>query len=153
MDGGKGVFFEKRKETNTAKGKGDLEAYWLTCSNRDGGSVVSGDAGTPDIGLVSDLNVNQGFQEIDGRTSRLINWIVISMAKLLRNIVARRNARVFLDGQRIATPKSIPGLPPGKTYLDEVKEVILLPDFDSKAYRVRKRTPKLFSCPRRSSTN
>jgi Adenylate and Guanylate cyclase catalytic domain len=146
MEGGKGLWLEKRIDTVTAKGKGDLETYWLTCSNRDGGSVVSGDAGTKDIGVVCDLNVNHGYQDIDARTSRLINWIVISMAKLLRNIVARRNALVILDGQETATPKSVPGLPAGKTYLDEVKEIIHLPDFDPKAYR-KEEDPETIQLP------
>jgi len=134
-EAGKGLWLQKRADTVTAKGKGDLETYWLICSSRDGGSVVDGDIGTPEIGIVSDLNNSGRYQEFDARASRLVDWIVISMSKLLCNIVARRNARVSPDPEENGKPKHMRGLKDGKTYLDEVKEIIHLPDFDPKAYR------------------
>jgi hypothetical protein len=139
MKAGKTHWLQKRANTVSAKGKGEMEAYWLLSKNDDGGSVVSGRHATPDIGIFSASmylpvsRTSNSLDDIDPRTLRLFDWIVECLATLLRKAVARRNAVELIAEQ--SRPDIMPGMVDGKTFLEEVKEIVVLPEFDSKAHR------------------
>jgi hypothetical protein len=140
MKAGKTHWLQKRANTVSAKGKGELETYWLLSQNDDGGSVVSGRHATPDIGILSASmrlpsvsRASNSLHGIDPRTLRLVDWIVECLATLLRKVVARRIAVELIAKQ--SRPEIMPGMVDGKTFLEEVKEIVVLPEFDSKAHR------------------
>ena len=134
----------------------------MTCSRSDGGSVGNGGVATPDIGMVSEHLLHQDVLEardksntylsIDARTSRLIDWIVTCMEEMLCTMIARREsiAMATVSSTRKGTKRqgqqeraaagTMPALQPGATYLDEVKEIITLPEFKSTTSRKEKKT-------------
>eukprot|EP00977_Amphora_coffeiformis_P013348 scaffold3471_cov175-Amphora_coffeaeformis.AAC.22 len=114
----------------SAKGKGDMETYWLNLSNiGDGVSVISGASG-PEVSEISREAIERGYGNfgLDERTSRLIDWNVDSMSKLLKQIIAGRasdptyrQSSASLDDSKVQK---------GETFFDEVKEIIYLPKLD-----------------------
>ena len=69
-------------------------------------------------------------EELDASRARMVEWNVQNLVKLLNKVVSRRKAvhgsTVSGDGV-IAT---MPSLYPGSTFLEEVQEIIELPQFD-----------------------
>ncbi|KAL7562125.1 hypothetical protein ACA910_019867 [Epithemia clementina (nom. ined.)] len=131
---GKSHWISKRDGEVEAKGKGKIQTYWAEPKTR-GPSTSSGHENDDEIHV----------QAIDDKTRRLVEWNVEIMVKLLKQIVSRREAREALG--RRATNKSALGAPKWEsttrngTVLDEVKEVIMLPEFDpavAKASRTAK---------------
>jgi hypothetical protein len=143
---GKGHWVVPRKETITAKGKGEMKTYWLLCKDT-AMSQVSGDSGFSD--RIEDLSslaktakpvaeVKESTQNLPESTvmnkkmSRLVEWNVEVLAGSLRLIVARRGNE---------TPEKVPSIVkrlesqilsrPGMV-LDEVEEIVSLPKFDGK---------------------
>ncbi|KAL7572297.1 hypothetical protein ACA910_017895 [Epithemia clementina (nom. ined.)] len=73
------------------------------------------------------------------KLNRLIDWQVDIFVISLKQIVARRNvsSQMSLSGATRMDPSSIEWKPvQGNTCLDEVQEIIKLPDFDSRAARL-----------------
>jgi hypothetical protein len=67
----------------------------------------------------------------DEKTARLIDWNVELLLRSLREVVARRQAL----SEKTQTTKHCLSVAPGATVLDEVKEIITLPQFDAEAAR------------------
>lgn len=78
-------------------------------------------------------------QIMNDKTTRLVNWNVDTLAHLIRQIVARRQA-LQISRQSIS-PVFQQGSDSLGTVLDEVKEIIELPPFDPAAAR-RQKDPK-----------
>jgi 3'5'-cyclic nucleotide phosphodiesterase len=76
-------------------------------------------------------------QESETRNDRLVDWIVEIMDRLIRRIIARRNATrskirnigLITDAEFFTLASS-----EGETVLDEVREIVELPEFDAKAF-------------------
>ena len=140
---GKSMWLNKRDECVVARGKGSMQTYWLINgregSNGNGSSGDAGDTGTlsghSEAAEVSDLVVqtnNGQMKTFAQQTSRLINWNVEQLVRLLKEIVARRSnvqpqsmsatdiVNVFGD---TGTVKMFP--------INEVEEIITLPEFDT----------------------
>ena len=140
---GKMHWLEARKDAVTAKGKGELKTFWLDFKSSKSSSVHSGSSersGEDLSAALSDENkphVDGSLGEVlDDKTRRLVEWNTDVLARLLRQIVARRS--VSLDRKARApsscAPTMIQSLP-GKTVSDEVQEIIELPEFDATAVR------------------
>ena len=72
----------------------------------------------------------------DERQIRLIDWNTTELLQLVKRIVGRREA---FKGR--SSHKTIPNeklLQKGETFLEEVKEIIVLPEFDMKAAATEK---------------
>lgn len=71
---------------------------------------------------------------MDPKTKRLVEWNSDVLARLLRHIIARRNAHLRPDTDT-AKPSGAIVLytKPGQMVLDEVMEIIHLPEFDPEA--------------------
>jgi hypothetical protein len=122
-----------------AKGKGELQTYWLnsrgrgataescysTSSGRNNGELEGEEQSR---GADSNDYPQQG--SMDGKTSRLIDWNVDLLMRSLREVVARRQA---LDEKSQTKYHPVSATAPGTTILDEVKESIMLPRFDAEA--------------------
>jgi len=146
VEAGKSEWISKREDVVMAKGKGVLQTFWLSVGTKKG-SVFSSSQGTEHgednmAGHKETAIVigNNGHDEVDrkaellasGKASRLVDWNVDVLKRLLKQVIARRHT----SSNRAAVLKSLYpdiGRESSGTVLDEVKEIVTLPDFDSKA--------------------
>jgi len=134
ISAGKIGWVSAREDKVYAKGLGTISTFWLSISPSKEGSEVSGS---------NNLDLSLGDQPVDKplvsdggavcrlpskKDHRLIEWNVEILLRVLKQIVARRQARGSPEqsppGSTIQT-----GID-GKTVIDEVAEVITLPKFD-----------------------
>lgn len=128
---GKGHWFHRRSTPVTLKGKGVVETFWLDRPlNTSNGSLP----GSREKEAPNEIPEDESTR----KTNRLINWQVDVFTKLLQQIISHRQAK-SLHSNTIRTKnrkeESLHNfeLEPGKTCLDEVKDIIELPEFDPKA--------------------
>jgi len=136
---GKQHWITPRSDTVTIKGKGTVQTYWL---------VKAGHGGRGSVGSGSSRDGKNELQ-LDNTTkmTRLIDWQVDVFAKLLQKVICRREAqRKNKRGGSLDRQLSRFGaydgngegdfsLKNGRTCLDEVKEIIELPEFNAEAAR------------------
>jgi class 3 adenylate cyclase len=124
---GKGSWVKPRDELIEAKGKGKLQTYWVEPK-----MMGAGGAGT----LSSDVQSSHDLSgtSMDERTQRLVDWNTDILTRLVKRIIAKRNAAKSSPGKK-ATPGD-GDTPQSKkmTVLDEVKEIIELPELDTVAH-------------------
>jgi class 3 adenylate cyclase len=131
---GKPHWVQKREDKVVAKGKGELETYWLD---------TRGGTNTPSCHSVSSGSGTGGIEEdegadypqtnsLDEKTCRLIDWNVDLLLRSLREVVARRQALCV----KSQTKDYSLSTESGATVLDEVKESITLPQFDAESARL-----------------
>lgn len=129
---GKSHWITKREGGVEAKGKGRIQTYWIEPRGHSASSVGSNDEAD-----------DTDFQVMDDKTRRLVDWNVEIMSKLLKRIVVRREARKkILAGnsmlaesvqlKSVNTHTSFSSIDEDGTPLDEVKEVIELPEYDAR---------------------
>ena len=124
---GKSQWVKPRDKLVQAKGKGELQTFWLELK---AGSVMSdpttvdsmpetdGSSEAPqDIGAMLDSRSNK-----ESKAERLVSWQCDVLSQYLKKIVAARDPRVKKDPFM-----KTEGLVPGNTVLDEVQEIITLP--------------------------
>jgi len=145
---GKGHWLFKREEMVQAKGKGNLQTYWLSDMGGTTNSVVSD---TEELHSEKVVNVGQLQEE---HVKRLISWNASTLLKLIQAIVAHREAKKEATKQTESRPwtlsRSINAsrslsldkdriieeivetnlIDMHRSPLDEVKEIISLPAFD-----------------------
>jgi class 3 adenylate cyclase len=135
---GKPHWVERRHQVVIAKGKGAMQTYWLMLGldrhSSDGRSERSSH-GPSEI----DFNFTPGSHLIDSSTecrkSRLIHWNVEQLSNLIKQIVAHRDT-IKKTQSNAAICMNNTANDENSTYvmpLDEVQEIITLPDFDSVA--------------------
>jgi class 3 adenylate cyclase len=147
---GKGHWVQMRSEKVVAKGKGELQTYWLdmkgTSSRSQTSGSVSSDANSRDNlarleRVASQLHVEEASEtsSITSKQLRLVDWNADIMKRLLREIVARRDACGSPDDSAVRVKAlEYSKLSKDDGVLDEVEEIITLPKFDSKAARNQK---------------
>eukprot|EP00536_Pseudo-nitzschia_multiseries_P000778 jgi/Psemu1/233997/estExt_Genewise1.C_90167 len=129
----KGHWLQARKERVEAKGKGLMVTYWVEPRSRAASVSSSGTRSGLSLNLnfakTSSVEESLSSARISSQTQRLISWNIDVLERLLKKIVARRIAL-----NRKSTP--VVWSKPCKTMivLAEVKEVIKLPEYDSKYY-------------------
>jgi class 3 adenylate cyclase len=148
---GKAHWFVAREDTIVAKGKGELKTFWLALG--DGGKTKSTTDTTHSSDDVSSPNHNSSMildglmvtsaesdQQVNtlmsNKTSRLIDWNVDVLSRLIKQIIAQRKASS--SPTKDSTKKHFcPGDNRGAatTVLDEVTEILALPEFDAEAAR------------------
>jgi class 3 adenylate cyclase len=146
IKGGKQAWVQRRGQQVTAKGKGTMQTFWLTLTEErmstnhssDGRSEKSIRDFSEIDNCVNDFGTESATQS---RTLRLINWNVEQLLFLLKQVVAHRNAvsAVRSDVTMVASePKSSDSMCQASTLpLDEVQEIIALPEFDRSVSRKR----------------
>jgi class 3 adenylate cyclase len=143
---GKGAWLEKRSDNVSAKGKGDLETYWLVIAKDKHEMAYVRSVGTAST-IQDDMSVkNQQFSQFDERLMRLIDWNVDTLARLLKLVVARRDSMSTQSygGDKKSNGSSRRynadevGVGENQCFLDEVCEIIQLPEFDAKAVHLQR---------------
>eukprot|EP00522_Entomoneis_paludosa_P015215 CAMPEP_0172460140 /NCGR_PEP_ID=MMETSP1065-20121228/35696_1 /TAXON_ID=265537 /ORGANISM="Amphiprora paludosa, Strain CCMP125" /LENGTH=1281 /DNA_ID=CAMNT_0013215079 /DNA_START=46 /DNA_END=3891 /DNA_ORIENTATION=- len=135
---GKSHWLSRREDAIEAKGKGLIQTFWVEPHTRVGGSNASTASSFSD-------ELEDDFEQLDEKTMRLVDWNVEIMAKLIRQIVARREAWDSLTRRGILSRRHSVLPPHGAslskdsvgsmgssqgTVLEEVQEVVELPEFD-----------------------
>jgi class 3 adenylate cyclase len=146
---GKNHWVKPRADIVEAKGKGKMQTYWVDIVKRsDGRSTVSSDESrtsyndtSPFTAANLDENALMGDDKVQrlmsDKTNRLIDWNCDVLIRLLKQIVAARDA----TGEKVEGAQPI--FPEGnseQTCLEEVIEIITLPEFDAKVLR-KQRSP------------
>jgi class 3 adenylate cyclase len=146
IKGGKQAWVQRRAQQVTAKGKGTMQTYWLTLTEErkstnhssDGRSEKSIRDYSEIDNCVNDFGTESANQS---RSSRLINWNVEQLLFLLRQVVSYRNvgSPAQPDMTLVASePKVSDSICQASTLpLDEVQEIITLPEFDRSVSRKR----------------
>jgi len=137
VKGGKEAWLEKRADQVYAKGKGKLETYWLTLSEKSAsgkGSNSKRSDNSATRGLEKDDTVDAAKMftkrlESD-KAQNLIRWNVEVLTRMLKQVVASRQ----LETGRLVRDTSAPKLqiPQNQRPLHEVVEVVTLPKFAKK---------------------
>jgi Adenylate and Guanylate cyclase catalytic domain len=129
---GKTSWLSQRADLVYAKGKGEMQTYWLELSARgaDSSSAVGGSSsGGSEVGESPYAENSQGVKGIyDAKTLRLIEWNVDVLLRLLKQIVSRRRACPIPASERVQ-PDETRFTKENCYTLDEVKEIITLPKF------------------------
>jgi 3'5'-cyclic nucleotide phosphodiesterase/Adenylate and Guanylate cyclase catalytic domain len=135
---GKGYWVQERTDIIAAKGKGYMQTYWLNfhteatlpaSTHGIEGRKVSNEGSKPDSGVTQSVALHQVEDDevANARTKRLIDWNVDVLKRFLQQIQARRlrlgNGKKTIDTHKGSFGGSI---------VDEVKEIITLPNFNSK---------------------
>lgn len=121
---GKGHWIQAREERVEAKGKGLMQTYWIdTQATATKGEAMA--SGSSEFGHSSITS-----RGIASENERLIMWNTDILKRLLRLIVASRSD--VSKPQTRASEAPVVFGKQGMTVLDEVKEIIELPDFDAK---------------------
>ena len=136
---GKGHWIQARQELVTAKGKGTLQTYWLV-KNSGGMSAGSSSQQTDEDrskSCAQKPNLWADVHVADSKVNRLINWQVDLLLGVLKQVVARRHATTGVDPASVSHSKKNASFEwkqaPGQTCLDEVQDIIRLPEFDARA--------------------
>ena len=143
---GKGHWIQARQDLVTAKGKGTMKTYWLNpLEIKDSYSVALSTSSCPQSEY-DNVNPTPDQDEIASihKHNRLIDWQVDMFVSLLKHVVARRNACKKLTTTATLDKDKLDWKPAsGKICLDEVKEIIELPEFDARAARSKEDPSKI----------
>jgi hypothetical protein len=144
IEASKESWVKPREDVIFAKGKGALQTFWLTPEEDSRSEDVASFPKGRDAAITSALGVLESEEEARKATmavasvkvQRLIDWNYELLLQLLKKIVAHRRIKKNkpvrpLLSARIQTLEMELGQ--GNTALDEVCEIITLPNFDAKA--------------------
>eukprot|EP00522_Entomoneis_paludosa_P013724 CAMPEP_0172441438 /NCGR_PEP_ID=MMETSP1065-20121228/1982_1 /TAXON_ID=265537 /ORGANISM="Amphiprora paludosa, Strain CCMP125" /LENGTH=1154 /DNA_ID=CAMNT_0013190803 /DNA_START=176 /DNA_END=3640 /DNA_ORIENTATION=+ len=140
---GKSQWLRTRKEKVVAKGKGELQTYWLDSTGETGTSTTSGESDEEDS-KTGDVNSAQVTQVVAAapavpsadKYNRLVAWNCDILAKLLTQIVARRESR-STEPDAVAEIRKLEEQYGSNRYvLSEVQEIVRLPKFEADSQRV-----------------
>ena len=153
---GKSKWLTPREDVVLAKGKGALKTYWLKITSRSdrGESQAETSTGASSERDRDDAHFNdeasngksaneknfkesRQYQQLSSnKTKRLIEWNVDVLKRLLKEVVARRQAtmdRKQKSQTEIYQPEMEHNQEAGKTVIDEVVEIIHLPKYNAKS--------------------
>ena len=151
ISSGKLNWLAKRDDLVFAKGKGNMQTYWLEMKDR-GRRTRSVRSGMSSSSYSSDEYLDDDTIETDSvekpvassKASRQIDWTVETFRKLLKQIGALREvAKKVSFNASDDSCALVCERPAGKTILEEVSEEVKLPIYDKKTLE-RQRDPQLF---------
>lgn len=138
---GKGHWVTARGETVCAKGKGILATYFVSISTSNKKTSRSSEQSSRNEG---DSSASQEMSHSSSqnmktllcdKTTRLIEWNVDVLLRLLKEIAAHRQALEELAGNTSATFDPPCEAKSSKRAFDEVQEIIALPEFNPEVIR------------------
>eukprot|EP00980_Cylindrotheca_fusiformis_P011504 scaffold2696_cov104-Cylindrotheca_fusiformis.AAC.3 len=123
---GKGHWLRKRESLVQAKGKGEVQTFWVRSKIS---STERSDSDPPSSSKAL-LDVDErALETADEKTKNnsLIAWQVELLTRLLKRIVLHRNLKIGEKGKDLATLDASKILP-----RDQIAEIIPMPEFDPK---------------------
>jgi len=133
---GKGNWVSPREDKIIAKGKGELQTYWLTISSssQEWGGRSQHSTSNPSETSADETELGDpaspGYGFLDRRTERLVKWHVELLSKYLRKIAAQGPCE---NDPPLASASLNYDEGPVSVALDEVKEIVSVPVFAEKA--------------------
>lgn len=128
---GKAEWITLRDNKILAKGKGEMQTYWLSLSDRSDGKPNSHDSQQAEMALeIEQGGLSSAAKLNSEKTTRLIQWNVDTLSRLLKQILAQRK----LTGKTAGSAQSINEYSfhdTDRRVIDEVKEVITLPAYSA----------------------
>jgi hypothetical protein len=126
-----------------AKGKGKMQTYWARVMSDGAKSIVTAVAykgeKADSEGSMDDHTIENRFlgdsnvqRLLNNKTARMIDWNVDVLQRLLKQVVARRQA---MRAVQSTVPARTYVTESGKTPLQEVVEIIALPEFDARVVK------------------
>ncbi|CAB9506819.1 Receptor-type guanylate cyclase gcy [Seminavis robusta] len=129
---GKGGWLVPRKDMITAKGKGTLQTYFLKILSKSQGSAeFNMRIARGSVFIKPEDHGNLRVRE-ETKMQRLIDWNVEVLSQLIKRIVARRAAAMV---ERKPYTPDFQSHSTAKMPLDEVAQIIKLPDLDGTAVK------------------
>lgn len=120
-EAGKGHWLVPRDDKVQAKGKGAMQTYWV--------EIADATKSSTDIASMNQGNLSPRQNPEVKKVDRLIEWNVEMFTRLVKQVVAhhqaRNRAQQPLSRKSLSNKHGSAALP-----LDEVKEIIALPEFD-----------------------
>lgn len=113
---GYGYWIKDRQEMVELKGKGMMKTFWLTVKSSNNGDKKDTTA--------ENKMQSQGIKNTNARIQRLVPWNADLLIRLIKTIVAHRAEMTHANRKPVWRPK-------GTAPLDEVVEVVQLPDKDT----------------------
>lgn len=129
---GKANWLQMRNGKIALKGKGVRQTFWLRLSSQ-GGSEFSAHSYSSDYFTEADLDKKSSPAD---RLERLINWNTDKLMALLRQVMARRMSQSGKEKSSSTLPAAYHIVKEGKSLLEDVKEIVELPDFVAAASQV-----------------
>ena len=151
---GKSNWARRRTETVMAKGKGEMQTFWLVTDeelamHQEGETLKTAPlpivkAMQPRIGTNAS-NISDPESTLPPRIKRLVDWNVDVLKRLLKQIVANRNA---IGNQQYATTDQVMmklevDIGCDTYVLNEVTEIIKLPHFDHRLHKKQENPNKI----------
>ena len=151
--GGKGKWLIPREETVFAKGKGQLQTYWIQIRNESQGSMA--ETMSVSLSLKDDefdiktyktqhpvdrmrlLAALSPSEDVAQKNKRLVTWNVEILSRLLKQVVARRltyNKSIFGAPVSSQVPKRTKSFDSNNP-LEEVVDVLDLPRFEENHFK------------------
>jgi class 3 adenylate cyclase len=148
---GKGHWCRPREDAVIAKGKGELKTFWLelkgdsalssrsgascsTASDQSSSGVALTLLGSPANEAESGQVRSASIKSHQNRIQSLVSWNVAVLTKVLREVVARREASgIESTPSNVMKELERRNLTRNETVLEEFKEVVSLPKFDAEA--------------------
>lgn len=147
-EAGKGKWLVPRDKLIFAKGKGEMQTYWVypksggtrssngSCSSEGNNSSHFNDK-CNDPSLTERIPSNSTGRLLDPKLQRAADWTAEILLRLLKQMVARRMAtgRTGMGKTNSSLRAAAQEMSPhtGKQVLDEVHDVIYLPKYDAQA--------------------
>lgn len=169
---GKGHWLTKRQDKVQTKGKGTIQTFWLRTSVKreadDDDSVTAIDAAEQEAAVIVEVRPMAAVDETkpenptvsaplqsapkpsvtleDAKLQRLVNWNVDVLGRLMRQIIARRLAKREIqsdDQPLLSSEESGTSFSTSRQVIEEVQEIISLPEFDAEAAKLQMETEEV----------
>jgi hypothetical protein len=159
---GKGHWARLREDKVSTSGKSEMQTYWLEIKGGKAQSQTSGASGSEETGsnrdddeyehdevkVVHDTtkltggvkdNVEDKINPLTEKNLRLVSWNIEILSRILRELVARRNA-LGIKRESVGTMRELEMEKLDRTTItiEEVSDTILLPTFDADAVKRQK---------------
>ena len=136
---GKAFWIEPREDHVQLKGKGEMKTWWIKRGYQrynHSAPTASSHSGSESFDADNTASAAQPKE----RTTRLVDWNVETLSKLLKQVVARRNAQAKAGGSNPmpTSQEDVSAYHEATTCcFEEVKEIIALPEFNSDVARMQ----------------
>lgn len=135
IEAGKGHWVAPRDETVVAKGKGEMQTYWLQVDKENNSNDETTSCSSIGFDIIEMETAEQGkdghgiASVLPQKTLRLVDWNTDILFRLINKVVTRRNhlVRVGLPGKTMKLARWNEFASTNDTVLSEVEEIIRLP--------------------------
>ena len=138
----------EREDAVEARGKGTMKTYWLMTLTSEAVAAPTSAPASQDDTAEADVIPKSSFMDKikalkenraskERRNQRLVAWNSEMLISLLKNVHARRNAEEKRNTSQVALRAMAQNIGSGLTVVEEVAEIITLPEFNATAVNAK----------------